>query len=139
LANATFTLFQDGTQLAFTKIADNQYKLDANGTVREFTTDASGKMKFIGLDSGSYQLTETVAPTGYNKLANPINVTISNTGAVTPATPDMPNTVQVKNESGNLLPDTGSIGTVIFYVVGGVLFVAALVLLITKKRMSQAQ
>jgi LPXTG-motif cell wall-anchored protein len=36
-----------------------------------------------------------------------------------------------------LLPGTGGIGTTIFYVVGGILVVAAGVLLITKKRMSE--
>lgn len=40
----------------------------------------------------------------------------------------------VKNFSGVLLPETGGIGTTIFYIVGGVLVVGAVVLLITKRR-----
>ena len=36
---------------------------------------------------------------------------------------------------GSVLPETGGIGTKIFYALGGVLVVAASVILITKKRM----
>ena len=43
----------------------------------------------------------------------------------------------VENKKGTELPSTGGIGTTIFYVVGGILVVAAGVLLITKKRMSE--
>lgn len=42
----------------------------------------------------------------------------------------------VVNNSGIELPETGGIGTTIFYIVGGVLVVGAVVLLITKRRTS---
>ena len=42
----------------------------------------------------------------------------------------------VINNQGTTLPSTGGIGTTIFYAVGGILVLAAIVLLITKKRMS---
>ena len=42
----------------------------------------------------------------------------------------------VVNKSGTVLPETGGIGTTLFYVFGGLLFVGAAVLLVTKKRMS---
>ena len=42
----------------------------------------------------------------------------------------------VVNQRGVTLPETGGIGTTIFYVVGGLLTVGAVVLLVTKKRMS---
>lgn len=45
--------------------------------------------------------------------------------------------VEVINKSGTTLPSTGGIGTTIFYVVGGVLVLAAIILLVTKKRMSE--
>lgn len=141
LAGATFTLTaKDGNTLKFTK-NDNTYTLDAAGTVTTFTTDTTGTMKFVGLDSGEYQLTETAAPTGYNKLAAPIAVTIATDGVVTPdnQNDDKANTVLVENKTGSVLPNTGGIGTIIFYTIGGLLFVGALVLLIAKKRMSQAQ
>ena len=43
----------------------------------------------------------------------------------------------IDNFSGATLPSTGGIGTTLFYVIGGILVVAAGVLLITKKRMSR--
>ena len=117
-----------------------------------------GQFKFIGLDDGTYYLTETKAPTGYNKLADPIELTISadtnnaqddNTingeeltelnikvGSNTTAG-DLANgsvAATIENNSGSQLPSTGGIGTTMFYVGGGVLVAGAGVLLITKKR-----
>ena len=43
---------------------------------------------------------------------------------------------KVVNKSGSLLPETGGIGTTIFYIVGVVLVLGAGVLLVTKKRMN---
>ena len=42
----------------------------------------------------------------------------------------------VKNNKGSILPETGGIGTTIFYIVGVVLVLGAGVLLVTKKRMN---
>ena len=42
----------------------------------------------------------------------------------------------IKNNSGAELPETGGIGTTIFYVAGSILLIGAAVLLIVKKRMS---
>ena len=43
---------------------------------------------------------------------------------------------QIANNKGATLPETGGIGTTIFYALGGLLTVGAVVLLVTKKRMS---
>ena len=45
----------------------------------------------------------------------------------------------IVNQKGSELPETGGIGTTIFYVVGGVLVLAAAVLFVTKKRMGTAE
>lgn len=45
--------------------------------------------------------------------------------------------LEVENRSGLLLPSTGGIGTTIFYVAGSILVLAAVVLLVTKKRMTK--
>ena len=42
----------------------------------------------------------------------------------------------VVNVAGTELPSTGGVGTTIFYIAGGILVVAAIVLLVAKKRMS---
>lgn len=42
----------------------------------------------------------------------------------------------IENNKGAILPETGGIGTKIFYAVGGLLTVGAVVLLVTKKRMN---
>ena len=96
------------------------------------TTDDSGAASFKGLKNGDYSLVETEAPAGYNKLAEAVSVTINYAGDATNIGQD----IQVENFSGSTLPETGGIGTTIFYAVGGVLVVGAGVLLITRKRMS---
>lgn len=45
--------------------------------------------------------------------------------------------LKIENSTGALLPSTGGIGTTIFYVAGSILVLAAVVLLVTKKRMSR--
>lgn len=99
------------------------------------TTNDSGAAQFDGLKNGKYELIETVAPTGFNLLTAPEKVEL--TGTTISNQPARLNyTANVANSAGSLLPSTGGIGTTIFYVVGGILVVAAGVLLVAKKRMS---
>ena len=46
--------------------------------------------------------------------------------------------VVVLNKAGTELPSTGGMGTTVFYVLGAVLVLGAVVLLVTKKRMNDA-
>lgn len=123
----------------------------------DVTSDADGKFNFSGLDVDTYYLFETTAPTGYNLLTGHVVVQVSATYKDGPngtkvvdtlnATVDTKDTWQgdasagtingnITNNKGATLPETGGIGTTIFYVVGGLLTVGAVVLLVTKKRMS---
>ena len=80
------------------------------------------------------------APDGYNKLAEDVKVEI--TGATTDGDGKQTYTTvvaKINNQSGTELPSTGGIGTTIFYIVGGVLVVGAVVLLVTKKRMNNVE
>ncbi len=129
------------------------YRLDANGNITEIETGETGKFQLIGLDEGKLYLYETYAPAGFNKMATGTEITItspdvvgadrktaqtvSNAATFTPVgTVSGANAVDIINNTGAVLPSTGGIGTTIFYVIGGVLVLAAIILLVTKKRMS---
>ncbi len=129
------------------------------------TSGADGKFVIAGLDAGSYYLRETKAPAGYNLLKNDISVTITATldkRENNPALTELKLSVKddktgaeatesngsvdtgivatnVMNKSGTELPITGGIGTTIFYVLGSILVIGAVVLLIAKKRMSASE
>ena len=131
LAGATFQLKDaSGNVVKLIKVSNTEYRVangDEPGAVDSFTTVDSGKIVIKGVDLDKYTLVETAAPAGYNKLKDPVNVTVLDTNALT---------VEVPNATGTELPSTGGMGTTIFYVVGAILVIGAAVLLITKKRMS---
>ena len=134
-----------------------------NGTNKVIMTSAelTGAFGISGLDEGTYKLREIEAPAGYNILANDISFEIAaSTGNVSNYTGSNANTIlnsltikvgtggategneadgtvsiQVVNEAGTTLPETGGMGTTIFYVLGGLLVVGAGVLLIVRFRM----
>ena len=143
LAGATFTLSKnsDGSSpIALVSKGNNVYrvaKTGETGTVTEITTDATGKFTIQGLDADTYYLTETAAPAGYNKLAGAVTITIGENGVVnaTAEAPQGVDEVKILNQSGTELPSTGGMGTTLFYVLGSVLVVGAVVLLVTRKRM----
>ena len=95
------------------------------------TTNERGYITINGLDSDTYYLREIEAPAGYNKLSEDKTVTVRGAGHNTIA--------DINNQSGTELPSTGGMGTTILYIIGGVLVLAAVVLLVMKKRMSAAE
>ncbi len=128
------------------------------------TSDVNGLFKVIGLDDDTYYLREIEAPTGYNLLADDVEVKITATTANgqdwtdgNPATAltnlavTADNTsgtgsvetgiaaITIANNAGSTLPETGGIGTTIFYVLGSTLVVAAIVFLVTRRRMSSVE
>lgn len=88
---------------------------------------------FTGLASGNYILVEKITPAGFNTAAD-TEITIASDNYTEQ---NLSRNTVVINQSGTELPSTGGVGTTIFYVVGSILVVAAVVLLITKKRMSR--
>lgn len=165
LANATFRMIRtDGTNsyyAVFTKtndiyrITDWEQKTDtapSDSTLLKSSSDSSklGYFTVQGMDAQTYFLEEVDAPDGYNKMTQPVTVTI--TSGVTDrnlttlhAVVDS-NTVQgncntgliatapIYNTPGNTLPATGGMGTTIFYIVGGVLVLGAAAAFVMKRR-----
>lgn len=135
-----------------TKVTLNTADTSKTVTAEAFVDSETGLLTFTGLGAGTYTITETVTPAGYNSIA-PIEVTINwdATNGFTYVGTDYndvngnkqqdegevnTNQVTIVNKSGSTLPETGGMGTTIFYLAGGILVLAAVVLLVTKKRMS---
>ena len=111
----------DATGPAIYRVAEE----GESNTTTDVVTPASGKIIFRGLDAGTYNLTETDAPEGYNKVEGDITVTIAATynedGRLASWKVNEDGTsheVKVVNHAGPILPGTGGMGTVIFTVVG---------------------
>ena len=151
LAGAEFILYKGSEENRVYAQVDGGKLTGWTKTKAEATTLVSGtdgKIAVEGLDADTYYLEETKAPGGYNKLAGPVKVEISHSIIIIDEGAHMTNTLKqdstsvgevgIENNSGTELPSTGGIGTTIFYVLGSILVIGAVVLLITKKRMSAA-
>lgn len=110
----------------------------------------AGDTTIAGLGEKSYYLYEIKAPSGYNLLPEATKFTLHLRAADISTAQGMPyltlgeSTVEhplaltIANNAGATLPETGGIGTTLFYVIGALLVVGAGVLLVTKKRMGKA-
>lgn len=133
LADAVFSLKKADAVVKLIQIDDNNYRVAKEGEegVTEFTTVASGDIVIWGVDADDdYTLEEITAPAGYNKLPAEVEVTVD---------ADNSTQVDVENKAGTELPSTGGVGTTMFYVIGGLMMLMAVVLLVTKKRMASAE
>lgn len=153
LAGAIFKLSRDeaGAQvIKLVKVDDTTYRLalptEIDTAVDTITTGKTGELVINGLADGTYYLTETKAPRGYNLLREPVKVTIGHKDANGKLTEtsfvadqtqtDTSGVVKVENNAGAELPSTGGIGTTVFYVLGSAMALGAVILLVTKKRMA---
>ena len=102
----------------------------------EMFSDEHGQFNVRGLDAGTYYLRETNPPKDYSACDDK-EIVISATHDVNHVSlsGNLSTTIINKKAGGITLPSTGGIGTTLFYVVGSGLMVAAIVLLVTKKRM----
>lgn len=133
-----------------------------DGLTDTITTPATGEIVVKGVASGTYSITETEAPAGYNKLTTAVEVKATQTGETTTNTTTYldgngnivkeensttsvtytndklaTGVVVVVNKTGSQLPETGGMGTTIFYVLGSIMALGAGVLLVTKKRVGE--
>lgn len=131
------------------------YKKNASGVYEAVGSELKGNdmttFTWSGLDDGDYKLVETTTPAGYNTIAdieftitaehqvlsdNPTLISLGGGDKFTGEVSTGAVSADIENKAGTTLPETGGIGTTIFYILGSVLLVGAAVLLITKKRMS---
>lgn len=135
LEGAEFTLTNAaGKTMTFVKV-EGGYRVATAEDTDTTATIVAGKVRITGLDADTYALKETKAPEGYNLLGEATEVVVAK-ATVGETVTFAPNDVNVVNNTGKELPETGGIGTTIFYIVGALLVVGAVVLLITKKKMS---
>lgn len=151
-ANTPSTSYESDENVIKLVGSDNEYCVatadDVDNTTYEFTTNDAGKIVIKGLEAGTYYLHEIEAPNGYNKLKEPIKITISVSGGnasleapvyTIGSTANTANddTVGVQNKTGIELPETGSIGTIGLTALGVVVVVAGLFAFPRKKKTRQ--
>lgn len=153
LAGAQFKLYAangdaKGDEISLVADGNGVYRQAKDATeevnkVEYIVTDAKGKLTVKGLKDGTYFLTETKAPDGFNKLVGDIKVEIKKLqyaaddatklesydvvytipGADTSTTvpvnaTDATAEIPVRNNAGAMLPSTGGNGGIVFTVVG---------------------
>lgn len=138
--------------IGMVKLSEGQYRVAVDGDANVVYVVDAGNPVIKGLDDAiDYYLYETKAPAGHNLLSAPVHFKISadynedgsnyTSVTVTVGEEAASNALSasIVNKSGATLPETGGIGTTIFYVLGSLLVVGAGVVLITRKRMGKSE
>lgn len=143
LSGAEFKLYSDqsATKEVAVSLANGVYTVDPNGKA-VLTTGTDGKITVNGLDSGTYYLKETKAPSGYKLDDTVRKVTVTPDSEVVDAkngeaitykvNDDSNHTMTIDNYKGSL-PSTGGMGIVLM-VVAGVLLIAGGMISIMRRR-----
>ena len=112
--------YNKAADVTFTVSADAEKGDTTTGyKLKDFTVTSANNV-FTGSDSG--------AAATVTEGDNTYTINADTNGAARAAG-------AIKNQSGATLPETGGVGTTIFYVAGSILVLAAAILLITKRRM----
>lgn len=150
LPGAKFSLYKtkddaDKGQNAINVSGSNgNYVVDPTSSTTEFeSVESIGEegynLHLNGLAAGDYWLKETKAPDGFNKLANPIKVTITKTSdtdwtITKDGTNEDDKIIDIENSTGSLLPSTGGTGVIVFAGVAILLVFGVVVSFIRDKR-----
>ena len=155
LTGAEFELYaaDKTTKINLVKEADRTYRVATKEeTEVEGFTSANifaGSVIIKGLDEATYYLKEITPPNGYNLLADFVEVIVTanyddegvSTTLVSGAENNLVTYAQDKvtviNTTGNELPSTGGMGTVLFLTIGSLMVLGFGVLLVTKLRMAK--
>ena len=136
----------DGDGNPITKDGKVVYLYDENYTSGDEIVVTDGIVRIEGLDNGNYYLQETKTPEGYNTLPARQGFTIADKNwdaTITTKGEKKELTtgtgIQVINKGGQMLPETGGLGTLLFTVLGGSTALGTGVVLVTKKRMSKIE
>jgi len=165
LTGAEFTLtkkLKDGTEKSIAVVKFTKAGVETT-KVADGTTTSEGdatKFSFNGIDDGTYVLSETVVPAGYNKMDDvtfKVEATHTANDGTKAALTELKGADQASgevkltftagdnngslnadavNKSGATLPSTGGIGTTIFFILGAILVLGAGIVLVTRRRMS---
>lgn len=146
-----YTQQTGGTPLALVDKGDGTYRLATSTDTTTTTTILveDGQAAVEGLDSDSdtkYYLEETKAPAGYNKLDGRVEITMDKGNLVAQISHDSQSGddtwtsggVHVVNKTGSKLPSTGGMGTVVLYVIGGLLVLGVALTLVVRRRSGRA-
>lgn len=144
LSGAEFKLYSDQSatkEVAVSLATKGVYTVNPNGEA-VLTTGTGGKITVNGLDSGTYYLKETKAPSGYKLDDTVRKVTVTPDSEVANAkngeaitykvNGDSKHTMTIDNYKGSL-PSTGGMGIVLM-VVAGVLLIAGGMISIMRRR-----
>lgn len=123
--------------------------VDSSQAEKTVVTSNEGKtFTWNDLVAGTYTLTETVTPSGYNEI-EPISIEIElaqdESGEITYSVKGdfeadgQTVSADIVNAAGSILPATGGIGTKIFYIVGGATVLGALIVLISRRKVNGAE
>ena len=153
LSGAKFELYKNEADAKAGKNAikvsgsNGNYVVDPKSTNTVFESVASidGKdynLHLNGLAAGNYWLKETEAPAGFNKLTDPIKVTIakstdgdeSNWTITKGETVEKDKIIDIENSTGSILPSTGGTGVIVFAGVAILLVFGVVVSFIRDKR-----
>lgn len=150
LAGAKFELYKNeadakaGTNAITVSGSNGNYVVDSTSSTTVFESAASidGKVYNLhlnGLAAGEYWLKETEAPAGFNKLTDPVKITITKADDAEWTvkkndTKEEDKIIDIENSTGSLLPSTGGAGVVVFAGVAILLVFGAAVSFIRDKR-----
>ena len=143
------------------EVADGGQWLTADGGLttevnkaREFKTEANNKVFIPGLVEGTYEISETTTPSGYNTIApfqitvkptydtagNLTGLTVSDTSKMVETNASIDSTkipVTIKNKKGSGLPLTGLNGVTFTWIAGGAVLCIGVAHLIRSRKQAE--